>query len=467
MSEEGDQGLSRHTSRITVKDCSIVLLQSQNLVQMDGLISVNLENVANLTLVSNSFKLSPKATSVKLSLRNVSLATLPSNTFHGDIESITLESSRINRLSAFAFANLVNTNIVSLKDCVIQDLEAQAFKKFEVKFLHLIGGSLGKEVPSRAINDLEVHEKFMLDGVKMGVVRSSAFVVKKPKTVAIQHCTLESLESEAFNIGATRGTVIIKNNTFGNLAFGAFLSITTDESAAINNQQQQHTLLFKNNNLTNFEEGSLAFDRSSFRIEVNNLLINQPCDCNLLSLWRNRILNYTNVRARLIANNDINNIVALPLESDSETFFCLDDYDDDESSKKSISSFVDYETHNCVLAGNFTIIVTAMISLLVVLVLAGCLVVYCCRIRRRCRDSSSRSNKRNWISVPTSAPDVVSKKNGVATTTINNHDGSNIISGNNGPVDSRITMVVPDGRLYRETEFHVIVEKAEPLTTEL
>ncbi|KAJ8666975.1 hypothetical protein QAD02_008637 [Eretmocerus hayati] len=447
---DGDQGLSRHTSRIVVINCPSVTLTNHSLVQMEGLLSVDLLNISNLTLSSYSLKLHPKASKVRVTLRNASVDIIPSNLFHGDVEAIVLDSLKVGQVSAFAFANLVNTNSITLENCQIEAVEALAFKKFDVKFLHVIGGSLGKQLPSRAMNDIEVYDKFMLDGVKIGMVRSSAFVISKPKTVAIHNCEFDSVESEAFDV-SVRGTVLIKNNTFGHVAFGAFFSIRSDPEnrATLANP---YSLMFKNNVLGSFEDGSLVFDRTSFRAELANILVNQACDCDQLTLWKSQILNYTNAHSRLIVTREDSDILvpAFSLESsvdDPETFLCLDDSDSGAT-----LSFVEYESRHCTLNGSMTFLVLSMSGLLTLLMLTACLVVYCCRKRRG-------EEEKRWISVPTSAPDIVAKnKNGVI--------GRDTTAGA-APVDSRITMVVPDGRLYRETEFHVIVEKAEPLTTEL
>ncbi|XP_058809381.1 uncharacterized protein LOC131674623 isoform X2 [Phymastichus coffea] len=419
---------------------------------MDGLMSVDFVNVANLSLVRYSFKLSAKATKTRVTIRNSSLEVLPSNVFHGDIETIVMDNTRISHVTAFAFANLINTNSITLENCRINNLEALAFKKFDVKFLHIIGGSLGDRIPSRVMNDIEVTDKFMLDGVRMGTIQSSAFIIRKPKTVAILNCAINDVEGEAFDITAS-GTVIIKNNTLEHVSFGAFLSIRADTD----NRQpsgQPHSLMFKDNNVTNFEEGSLLFDRNSFRVEFSNVLVNQACDCDQINIWRSQILNYTNVYSRLITSREgTTSIVAPPftLESsvdDPETFLCLED---PESS--TTMSFVKYENRHCVLSSSMLFLILALSALVLVLLFVTCLVVYCCRKRRR--DAQKR-----WISVPTTAPDVVNSKMAKNGNVVN-------VTAGGAPVDSRITMVVPDGRLYRETEFHVIVEKAEPLTTEL
>ncbi|XP_054013264.1 uncharacterized protein LOC128895059 [Hylaeus anthracinus] len=448
LTTDGDKRLSPHTSRIMVSNCSSVVLANSSLAFMDELRSVDLINVANLSLVRQSFELSPRSQRTRITVTNSSIDSMPSFVFRGDVEAISFKNVKIGQLSAFSFANLVQTDTLRLENCQIESMEAQAFKKFDVGYLHVIGGSFGDQVPSRTMNDIEVYHKFMLDGVKMGTVRSDAFIVRSPRTVAIQNCVVESLESEAFDVTA-RGAVIVKNNTFGNLGVGAFLGIRADPEGRTP-AGSLHDLIFKNNSVSSFEEGSMIFDRSSFRLELDNLLVDQPCDCQMLPIWKNNILNYTNVYSRFYTRQNS----ALPptlspqetINETPETFLCTDGEVNGVS-----TSFVDYETRHCSLGGSILVFVLIVAGLLVVLILLTCLIVWCCRRRRR-------NSRKKWISVPTNAPDVVSKKNGVI---------GREAAASTAPVDSRITMVVPDGRLYRETEFHVIVEKAEPLTTEL
>ncbi|KAK2579866.1 hypothetical protein KPH14_007549 [Odynerus spinipes] len=454
LSTDSDRKLSPHTSRIVVSNCSSVIVANSSFASMAGLRSVDLVNVGNLSLVRQSFKLSPHSVRTRISVRNSSIDVLPSFVFGGDVEAISFENVRIGQLSAFAFANLFHTDTLRLENCQIESTEAQSFKKFDVGYLHVIGGSFGDQVPSRTMNDIEVHHKFMLDGVRMGTVRSEAFIVRSPRTVAIQNCLVEGLESEAFDVTA-RGAVIIKNNTFGNLAVGAFLGIRADPEArpppASSSSANLHDLIFKNNSVTSFEEGSLMFDRTSFRPEFDDLLVKQPCDCQTLPVWRNNVLNYTNVYSKFYMRQNAVMPPTLPaqdsIESPDAFLFCVDGDAEDATAV----SFADYEARHCSLGGSMLLLILALSGLLAALLLVACLIVWCCRRRRR-------NDRKRWMSVPTNAPDVVSKKNGVI---------GREAATSGTPVDSRITMVVPDGRLYRETEFHVIVEKAEPLTTEL
>ncbi|XP_003690792.1 uncharacterized protein LOC100867713 [Apis florea] len=453
LTTDGDKRLSPHTSRIAVSNCSSVILANSSLASMVGLRAIDLINVANLTLVRQSFELSPQSTRTWISVRNCSIDTMPSFVFRGDVEAIILENVRIGQLSAFSFANLVHTEKLRLENCRIESIEAQAFKKFDVGHLRVIGTRFGDQVPSRTMNDIEVYHTFMLDGVRMGTVRSEAFIVRSPRTVAIQNCVVESLESEAFDVTA-RGPVIVKNNTFGSLSMGAFLGVRADAEARTPPAASLHDLIFKNNSVVNFEEGSIMFDRNSFRLELDNLLVGRSCDCRMLPVWKNNILNYTNLYSRFSVkqNTAASSLAsasqdALPINETPETFLCYDG----ETSNGVAISFVEYEARHCSLGGSILVFVLLIAALLLLSILIACLIVWCCRRRRR-------NSRKKWISVPMNAPDVVSKKNGV----IGREAATSAT-----PVDSRITMVVPDGRLYRETEFHVIVEKAEPLTTEL
>lgn len=446
LTSESEKWLTPRTSLISVSNCSSVYLTNSSLIHLEALRLVELVNVANLTLERQSFELSPRCTDVKITVRNSSIDLLPSFTFRGDIKTIMFVDVRIGLMSAFAFANLLNTDTIRLEDCHIIDIEAHAFKKFDVQILHIIRGSFRGVIPSRTMNDIEVYQSFMLDGVRMETLRSLAFIVKKPKTVAIQNCIFDSVEGEAFDI-SVRGPVIMKNNSFANLGMGAFLEMKADmENKSRGTSLGLYDLIFKNNTLKTFEEGALIFDRSSFRPEIDNLLIDQPCDCDQLSSWKSDILNYTNIYSRFrgTRQEEISPTKSEPINDG--TFLCINNIADG-----SAINFTDYEMRNCALSSTLMILLMGVVVLVVLLLISVCLIVWCCRKRRP-------SNRKSWISVPTSAPDVVSKKNGVIS-----KEGSE----SSAPVDSRITMVVPDGRLYRETEFHVIVEKTEPLTTEL
>ncbi|XP_057334308.1 uncharacterized protein LOC130673344 [Microplitis mediator] len=471
---EGEHRLSQHTSRIVVQNCPSVVLMNSSLALMTGLRSIEFININNLTLYTKSFELSSKTSRAIISIHTANIQVLPSFVFRGDIESISLENVNITTVSAFAFANFAGTETLRLEECTIGTMEEQAFKKFDVNYLHIIGGSFGDQVPSRAMNDLEVFTTFRLDGVNMGIVRSSAFVIKKPKTVTIQNCVIDGLEGESFDISA-RGPVLIKNNNFNNLAAGSFLGIRTDNDERlppIGTKLQEIT--FTNNTLNDFEEGSVLFDRSSFRPIIDNILINRTCQCSLLTEWKNNILNYSNVYTRYYSGNSViqtNNYLLEPIEEG--TFYCLDNNGEVTSISSnnnagsivnSVTNFRDYELRRCTI-GNSTMLLLVVITVCIFLLIVSIvLIVWCCKRHRE-------HGQKRWISVPTSAPDVVSKKNGViGRSGVNNTGGGGSGGGTNynrTPVDSRITMVVPDGRLYRETEFHVIVEKAEPLTTEL
>lgn len=414
---------------------------------MEGLHSIDLDNIANLTLNPQSFELSPMTSKTRITIRNTTLDILPSSLFRGNVDAISFESVRIGQMRAFAFANINKTERITLENCQIATMEAQAFKKFDVSFLHIVGGDLGDQVPSKTMNDVEVYETFKLDGVRMGTVHPSAFIMKRPKTVAIQNCDIEALDGEAFDINA-RGAVIVKNNTLGSLRLGAFLGIRADGKPP---SKIPYDLFFSDNSVRDIEEGSLMFNRSSFRVQLNNILVSKPCDCLDIPTWRNNILNFSNVYARVYSAQSgltFSSLMTAQDAEDPETFLCLD-----EDNDLAPANFLDFEAKSCALGKSMLILGLALGGLLLVILVGVVAVVVFCRRRRR------TPQRKKWISVPTSAPDVVAKKNGVI--------GRDASASGGGPVDSRITMVVPDGRLYRETEFHVIVEKAEPLTTEL
>ncbi|XP_015122963.1 uncharacterized protein LOC107045273 [Diachasma alloeum] len=441
LTSDGDQPLSSFTNWITIRNCPSVILMNSSLAKMTNLRSIELLDINNLTLFTESFELSPKTMRTSVSIRSSSIEVLPSYTFRGDMEAISFENVQINLVNAFAFANLAGTETLRLEDCRFEIIEEQAFKKFDVNYLHIIRGTLGSEVPSRAMNDIEVFTTFRLDGVQMGLVKSSAFVIKKPKTVSIQNCIIESLEAGAFDIAATGG-VHIKNNTFRNLVTGSFLGIRGDPEDAGIRSNSNYDITFTNNTLDYFEEGSVMFNRDSFKPVIDNVFINRTCDCSYLKPWTNNVLNYT-IYSRFyhsFSSQSARKTTFDPIEEG--TFLCADD-------SWNFVSFTEFEGRNCTLGSSIMFLLLGAVGLIVILIIGIGMIIWCCK---------EHGGHERWMSVPTSAPDVVSQKNGVI-----GRNGSTP----SGPVDSRITMVVPDGRLYRETEFHVIVEKAEPLTTEL
>ncbi|XP_063987153.1 uncharacterized protein LOC135167660 [Diachasmimorpha longicaudata] len=441
LTSDGDQPLSSFTNWITIRNCPSVILMNSSLAKMTNLRSIEFVDIANLTLFTKSFELSPKAVRTNVSIRSSRMEILPSYTFRGDMEDISFENVQINLVNAFAFGNLAGTDTLRLEDCSFKTVEEQAFKKFDVNYLHIIRGTLGSEVPSRAMNDIEVFTTFRLDGVQMGIVKSSAFVIKKPKTVSIQNCIIDSLEAGAFDIAATGG-VHIKNNTFKNLVTGSFLGIRGDPDDSGMKFNSHYDITFTNNTLISFEEGSMMFNRDSFKPVIDNVFINRTCACSNLKLWRNNVLNYT-IYSRFYHSFMSRSVRKTNFEPIEEgTFLCTDD-------SGNFVNFNEFEGRNCTLGSSLMFLLLGALGLVIILIIGIGMIIWCCR---------EHGGHDRWMSVPTSAPDVVSQKNGVI--------GRNGTTPS-GAVDSRITMVVPDGRLYRETEFHVIVEKAEPLTTEL
>lgn len=413
-----------------MENCRRVSVANSTFVEMDNLRSIELRNIGNLSLVQQSFEMSRQiSVETRISISNSNIDVLPSSVFRGNINTISLQNVRVGQVQAFAFANINKTETVEIKNSRIDELEAQAFKKFDVTYLYIIGTSLGNIVPSKAINDIEVYANFILDGCEMGTVRPSAFIIKRAETVAIENCLIANLEGEAFDVSA-QDTVLIQNNTFGNVALGAFFGFKADRhtnSAAV--------LEFKDNSITSFEQGSLYFDQSSFRVHMENLLISQPCDCQQIPLWKNNILNHTNIHFNVYSSQT--SFTDIQSQEDPEILLCL------LNASGQPVSFTNFQARSCTLTKPILIMALGLAGFGLLLIILGViLTTYFCRRKHR------QQTTNRWISVPTN----VTSKDVTAT---------------DPPLDSTITMVVPDGRLYKETEFHVIVEKAQPLTTEL
>ncbi|XP_014218878.1 uncharacterized protein LOC106647131 [Copidosoma floridanum] len=429
--EQRSEPSSRYVKELVVENCASVRLGRNALTPMQQLKSVNLTNIGALVLEPYSFNLSAQASDVQLTINSTRIDTLPSNVYDGSIQNIKLTNVRLGYLAAYSFSNLRGTSSIVLTNCDVAELSRYAFRRFEVRVLHVNGGTFGQHlVPEHAFNDVVVPETFVLNGVRMGTLESSAFAVEGTATLVVKRCRIGRLEPAAFNVTVAK-TVLFTENSLGTVEPGAFEWIR----AADPDGTTSRTFKFKANNLTDFGEGSLGFDRHSFdSVELANLLVNQSCDCDSLATWRRRILGSVDV---------VDSEAALScLAGDGQPV-----------------GFAEYEARGCVLGSSLVVLLSVIGGLLVVLAGAGCLAVHLGRRWHR------HGRKTSWSSLPMSTPDVVSNKskNGFAEQLA--ATGSQQRGG--APLDSKVTMIVPDGRLYRETEIHVVVEKVEPLTTEL
>jgi uncharacterized membrane protein len=129
----------------------------------------------------------------------------------------------------------------------------------------------------------------------------------------------------------------------------------------------------------------------------------------------------------------------------SDRFWCQQDTV--EKNGRHYIKFKDFSQQCILISGLHMFIIITVTSALLLLVFVLLVIFLWHRYRSR--------HQRQWINVPTTSNNDKKKKK--------NNKGSNVEKISANGQDSRLTMVVPDGRTYKETELHVIIERTEPI----
>ncbi|KAJ9574766.1 hypothetical protein L9F63_008080, partial [Diploptera punctata] len=431
------------TSHFVIENCTTLRVKSHTWEGHRYIQKVELFNITELIIESDAFSwnetlaLDPNLLiGLTVNISNSTIPELPSFSFKGRLIDISLNNVNIGSVEAFAFASLHHTDKLELVNCVVKDFKAQAFKKFAVNRLHIIGGYFSGVVQSRTMLELEVKRDLFIDKLTVDTLKSSALIIQGPKTFRIRDSIFQIVEGEAFRI-RTRGRTLIQNNVFVTLAKGAFATINADHF--IVSREGLQDLRFENNTIQKFEDGCLIFDVNSYEPQLHHVILNESCSCSLLESWSVQLSLHSNQEQRKKRHNDPTN--------PANPFWCRND--NGHKNKPIYIRFYDFNEECVVSSGVYVfliVIVTSALGLVVIILL----VVFWWRRRRK-------NNQRRWINVPTSPNNQIAKSQKL------NNKGNNVEKGNKREQDARITMVVPDGRTYRETELHVIVERTEPL----
>ena len=396
-------------------------------------------NIKELVIESSAFSwnetlaLEPVPQSgLVVSIINCSIPEIPSYTFKGRLTGITLHTVTIGTIHAFAFASLYRLEKLELIECVVQNFEAQAFKKFSLENLHIIGGHFSGSVPSRTWVDLEVYKELLIERVIIGTVHSSSFIIYGPRIFHLHGNHFVNVEGEAFHI-RMHGKTVIQNNIFDTLAKGAFVGITVEDFTL--KMKGIQVLQFENNTISHFESGYLLFNVTSFKPQVDRILMNRTCSCTLLETWEAE-LNFYSSQGHYNSQQQ---------RDTSSRFWCRK-----HISEETGGSFINLSdfSQDCVLTSGFQMfLIIILTSALVLLALILLLIVLWRRHRSR--------NQKRWINIPTTSDNDSKKKK--------TDKNSKVQKKSENSQDSRLVIIVPDGHTYRETELNVIVEQTEPI----
>lgn len=410
MRSSGPCSVPPETRDLVLADCSNVTFTENGLEPLRSLRSVQVSNVREVSVEKHAFRWNASSTGLVVLLTNTTVAHLPSFAFSGRIARVVFRSVYLGLIRAFAFSSITDTERLQFVDCNFANIEPQSFKKFSTNDFQ-IEGSRFHIIPSRFVLEVHVHNLFRLDSNFIDVARTLAFQVSHPTDTIISNNRVNVIEGEALSL-QVRGRVAFQDNVFEAIEPAAFKGITIDRRTSFPILPE---LLFDNNTLGEFSESALIFNNAQFTVRFTHMRIDDTCSCDSLVRWRDIL--YPTKKNH-----------PGPIEAQLTEIWCHE-----ESRKETDFEFISgesfYENHCTKLISSIyffvIIIVTTAVGLCV-------LIVVCILILRR---------RRQWDTVPTSEVRGVTPK----------------------PPDPKKGLVVPDGRVYRETEFHVIVEKAEPL----
>ncbi|CAH1155758.1 unnamed protein product [Phaedon cochleariae] len=388
------------TTTIEINGCKLVKFEDNSISDMRNLRSITLNNIESLIFDSRSMnwygykenhghieeRFDMSVPSLKISITQSNVSLISSHTFTGRINEITFDTTTIDKISPLAFANLLQSETIAIRNSVIKDIEVQSFKKFSTEYLELNGVS-ANFIPSRTFSNITVYQNFTIDNCNFNTVRSSGFTIYNPQVFQVTNTNISHLNGEAFSI-VSRGIVIFRNNVFGEVNDGAFQGITLQRDTQVNDI----SFIFESNSLSKLTRYSLG--TTDFKVQYRNIYIGEQCDC-------------TDIDHKIIETSYYSEIM------------CLHD--------EEYMTVRDFKSNMCSIVTNYyiTLIIVCVVIILVIVVVS-ILVMYYKFVYRK-----------------------------------NKYGGPK--QGKNG----QLSLIVPDGRTYRETELHVIVEKTDLLTTDL
>ncbi|XP_063236453.1 uncharacterized protein LOC134538841 isoform X2 [Bacillus rossius redtenbacheri] len=424
------QRIPETTTSLLVSNCSKVLVQQHALRGLQALRSVEISNVAELEVRSHGFDWNESIAAegvpprgIVVRIVNASLPAVPSYAFRGRLDAVLLTGVRVRVVETFAFVSLSGMERLELVDCSVDELQSQALKRFSVQYLVVSGGRLAL-LPSHALMDLEVHREVLIKRVAIDTMHSAAVRIVNPLTFRMIDSTVGRMAGEALRV-STRGPIIVQNNKFASLGAGAFLGFSVDQQFRARHGRQE--LIFENNTIAGFTNNSLVVDGTCFDPRFFRVYVDRACSCEALESWSFQLVTFSSGSLPRAGS---------PQPAEVLTgFWCRQKLD-----RQPYVRFQEYSNYHCgYTTRNVYVFIAAIVAGLFGLLLIVLLAILVWR-RRRAR------RQKEWINVPPGERDDAKKPT------------------KDRPVgDRRLKMVVPDGRTYRETELHVIVERAEPL----
>lgn len=357
---------------------------------------------------AHAFKWNASTVGIGILFTNTTVANFPSYALSGKIAKLVFRDVYLGLIKAFAFSSISETERIQFVGCNFANMESQAFKKFATNDF-LLEANRFHRIPSRFLHEIHVHHLLRIDSNFIDATRTLAFHEIHPTETIISNNHINLLEGESISL-QVRGRVAIQDNKFETIEAAAFRAITADRQVPF---AIPPDFIFDNNTLGTFSEASLLFNKAEFNVRLSRIHIDETCTCDNLVQWRDTIFPH-----KKGAHG--------PVEAHLTDIWCHE-----ETTKEVDYLFIQGDTYY---ANHCTKLLSSIYFFVIIIVtttvgLCVLIMVCICILRRR----------RHWDSVPTNEANGVTAK------------------------EPKKGLIVPDGRVYRETEFHVIVEKAEPL----
>ncbi|XP_014287854.1 uncharacterized protein be [Halyomorpha halys] len=397
---------------IEINRCATVVVTRRSIKNITPLRRIALTNIGQLQLDEEAFYWDTTQNldsyihpGIDIVIANSSIPTLPSEVFKGHINSITLQRVHISLIKALAFANIARMEKIEISNSNIDTIVPQAFKKFILNTFIVEGGRIGS-MPTYSMNAVQVMNDIKFENVNFGIIQSSALKITEPKVFRLRSCTISQLEGEAFHI-TTKGPIFIDDNIFHYTARGAFLRINLDPRSIYTSGIQE--LVFENNTLDKFEEYALFFNTSGIKPRIDQIIINRPCACTELNAWSTKLVKFSTDQT--------------PKNFD-KLMRCL-------KGKQDVT-LLEYQLKNCTSNTSRVYLIVTILIVILISLLCICSVGFWL----------FRKHAKRYMNVPT-------------------NDGNNRLSVLSST--SNHIIVLPERKIYRETELNVMTECVEPI----
>lgn len=414
LQAKGDSYLPTTVGTITIKNCLKVRIASRSIKEVSPLRRVTLANIGRLDLEVEAFSWgkTPQAQEIssehgiEIKIINATVPIVPQETFRGNINAIQLSNLKISEVKSLAFANVAKMDAIEISNCYIDRIAPKAFSKFIVNTFAIDGGFINT-LPSYTMSSIEVLNKLKFENAHFHMIHSSAFRITEPKIFILRSCKIEIVEGEAFQI-STKGQIFIDDNVIDNMHEGAFVGIHLDPRTYASSGTQE--FVFENNTLTKFDDYALLLNTSGIKLTIDRIILNIQCSCSEIINWSTKLVKYTSTKTP-------NSFAKLIWCQKGKVDTVISDYDQKYCTSNS------YKVNWA-----FAVPVVGLIFLLGICSLG----FYCYK---------KRMNR--YLNVPTT-----------------NNNRHSMLSQTSNIIDN---LVIPQRKIYVETELNVLTESVEPI----